>query len=317
MIDPTADTKLFRLARRLPDNRLGLGIMHLNNLAAKWGKLPEDLLVETVYIPRPPEIGKGNIRTLVIKPRQMAGKLPIVVHFHGGGFAIGTPEQNYGRAARYIAERPAIFVMPDYRLSQRHPFPAGLDDCYETLLWARDVAEQIGGRSDQLFVMGESGGGGLVAAVAQMAQDRGEVNIACQFPIYGMFDDRPENFTDCDPANLLWSRGKNILAWDMYLRGRATADCAVPARRASVAGQPPAVGFVGDQDLFLDENIAYFERLAAAGVPTTFKVFEGAYHGVEVIAPQSDSAQAMWAFSLKAFADAVDTYTAAQPNALP
>lgn len=314
MIDPTADTRLFRLARRLPDNRLGLGIMHLNNLAARLGKPGLDLTKEIVHIPRPPGSGGGTIRTLVIKPKNINGPLPIVVHFHGGGFAIGTPEQNYHRAARYIDAKPAIFVMPDYRLSRKHPFPAGLNDCYEALLWARDVAEEIGGRSDQLFVMGESGGGGLVAAVCQMAQDKGEVRIACQFPIYGMFDDRPENFTDCDPANLLWSRGKNLLAWDMYLQGQATADYAAPARRNSLEGQPPAVGFVGDQDLFLDENIAYFERLAAAGVPTTFKVFAGAYHGVEVIASHSDVAQEIWAYSLKAYADAVETYTAAQPG---
>jgi len=113
----------------------------------------------------------------------------------------------------------------------------------------------------------------------------------------------------------LWNKGKNLLAWDMYLKGQTTADYAVPARRASLEGQPPAVGFVGDQDLFLDENIAYFERLATAGVPTTFEVFKGAYHGVEVIAPHSDVAQAIWAFSLKAYADAIDTYTAAQPGA--
>lgn len=315
MIDPTSDTKMFRLARRLPDSRLGLEIIHLSDKAAKLTRPDPSLTVETVHIPRSPEVGQGTIRTLVVKPKQFSPKLPIVVHLHGGGFAVGTPEQNYGRAARYIGARPAIFVMPDYRLSRRHPFPAGLNDCYQTLLWARDMAVDIGGRSDQLFVMGESGGGGLTAAVAQMAQDKGEVNIACQFPIYGMFDDRPENFTDCDPANLLWSRGKNILAWDMYLKGQASADYAVPARRADLAGQPPAVGFVGDQDLFLDENIAYFERLKAAGVPATFKVFEGAYHGVEVIAPHSDVGQAIWAFSLQEFADAVDTYTAAQPLA--
>ncbi len=314
MIDPTADTKLFRLARRLPDNRLGLGIMHLNNLVAKWGKPPEGLTVETAYIPRPPVAGRGDIRTLVIKPKHATGPLPVIVHFHGGGFAVGTPEQNYGRVARYISAKPAIFVMPDYRLSIKHPFPAGLHDCYEALLWARDVADDIGGRSDQLIVMGESGGGGLVAAVAQMAQDRGEVNIACQFPIYGMFDDRPENFTDCDPANLLWNRGKNLLAWDMYLKGQEVADYAVPARRIDLAGQPPAVGFVGDQDLFLDENIAYFERLTAAGVSTTFKVFQGAYHGVEVIAPHADIAQQIWAYSLQAYADAIENYTAPQPG---
>jgi acetyl esterase/lipase len=114
-----------------------------------------------------------------------------------------------------------------------------------------------------------------------------------------------------------WNWGKNLLAWDMYLTGHdraALPDYAVPARRVDLAGQPPAVGFVGDQDLFLDENIAYFERLAAAGVPTTFKVFKGAWHGVEAVAPHSTSARNIWDFSLKAFADAVQTYTAVQPG---
>ncbi|MCP4941922.1 MAG: alpha/beta hydrolase, partial [Planctomycetaceae bacterium] len=167
MIDPTANNGAYRAFKRFPDSKFGLKFIHFVTSLAKYSKPDKSLSVETVNIPR--RDGRGTIRTLVVKPKNAVGKLPVVVHLHGGGFALGLPEQDYDKVNRYNGAAPSIFVMPDYSLSLHEPFPAGLNDCYETLLWVRDNADVIGGRSDQLFVMGESGGGGLTAAVSEMA----------------------------------------------------------------------------------------------------------------------------------------------------
>ena len=314
MIDPTANSLAYRLIRRVPDSRFGFSFMQAVSRLQGMAK-PAGLEMETVAVPR--RAGDGNVRTIIVRPKNAADNLPVIVHLHGGGYAVGVPEQDLAWMKRYIDARPCIFVAPDYRRSVQAPYPAAIEDCYSVLVWARDNAARIGGRSDQIMLHGESAGGGLAAGLALMARDRGDVAIACQFPIYGMFDDREENYTDCDDDLLSWTRGKNILAWNIYLgdlaaRGAAVPAYAAPARAEDLSDLPPAIGFVGDQDLFLDENVAYFERLDQAGVETEFTVIEGAYHGVEFMAPDSVVGRASWDYILNAFKIAVDRYTAPQ-----
>jgi acetyl esterase/lipase len=58
---------------------------------------------------------------------------------------------------------------------------------------------------------------------------------------------------------------------------------AVPARAAELSGLPPTFIAVGSLDIFLDENLDYAKRLAAAGVPVELQVFPGAFHGFDMI----------------------------------
>src|SRR5699024_7318130 len=104
----------------------------------------------------------------------------------------------------WIKEHNMIIVTPEYRLAPEHPAPAGLDvrlapehpapagldDCYATLEWAVEQAEEWGVNKDRIMVGGASGGGGLAAGVALMARDRGEIDLFAQCLIYPMLDDR-------------------------------------------------------------------------------------------------------------------------------
>jgi len=312
MIDPTANTLAYRILKRVPDTQFGLRFMNMASSLARFLPSPSDLTIEKVRIPR--RHGAGAVWLVIIKPKKMGDNLPLVLHIHGGGYAVGVPEQNYAIARQYISTRPSIFVMPDYRLSLMAPFPAALDDCHDALLWMRDNAKALGGRRDQIFVMGESAGGGLTASLCQSVQETGEVQIACQFPLYAMLDDRSENWTRIAPALPTWSQDKNRIGWQLYL-GAATK-CppkhSVPARAKSLANLPPAIGFIGDQDVFLDQNISYFERLKSEGVETSFATFDGGYHGVEILAANSDVGKAMWTHITGEFKRATETYFA--PN---
>ena len=58
---------------------------------------------------------------------------------------------------------------------------------------------------------------------------------------------------------------------------------AVPARRASLVGLPPAWIGVGALDLFVDENIDYAQRLIADGVAAHLLVIPGAFHGFDLM----------------------------------
>lgn len=302
MIDPTARTAAFRIVRSVPDSILGLRLLHLMAFSQSRAKPPGSRKSE-VKVRR--SDGSGHIPVTVFWPNGVDRPLPILVHLHGGGFAIGAPRQDVPLFTFLIDVAPCVVVAPRYRRSLEAPFPAALNDCHDVLVWARNEAGRIGGRSDQIMVMGESAGGGLTAALCLAARDRGEVRIAAQFPLYAMLDDRTVT-TDIDPGDLSWSAAKNRLAWDLYLAGENTdPGLAAPARAEDLSGLPPAFGFVGDHDLFHTENAAYFGRLASAGVKTRFEVLPGAYHGVEVLAPASDTGKRARAFLGDAFANAM------------
>ena len=63
---------------------------------------------------------------------------------------------------------------------------------------------------------------------------------------------------------------------------------AAPARAEDLSGLPPTYMPVGDLDLFLDENIAYAQKLTRAGVPTHFHIVPGAFHGFNGFVPEAD-----------------------------
>lgn len=100
-----------------------------------------------------------------------------------------------------------------------------------------------------------------------------------------MLDDRSSERTDIDGTNLrLWSGDSNRFGWDSYL-GDADREIAVPGRRTDVAGLAPAWIGIGTADLFHDEDLAYAERLRAAGVPCELEVVPGAFHGFDKLVP--------------------------------
>jgi acetyl esterase/lipase len=280
-------TFAFQLFRALPDTVFGLRLLHL------IARPPKFLWPKTVRITCHQIAGRSANQTIpvwVLAPRTSRGKLPMVLHLHGGGYAIGTPEQDFRLLAMLIEAAPSIIVSPAYRLSLEYPFPAGFHDAAVALDWMSRNAAALEGDPAKLFIMGQSAGGGLAAALSHWAKDSGVVRLSGQLLIGAMLDDRTDT---TGSLQIPWSWGpkRNRLAWNLYLQGTtnepAEIPYAVPAKRSDLSNLAPAYGVVGTADLFLAENNAYFRRLAEAGVPTSLRVIPNAYHGVEVLAPRS------------------------------
>ncbi len=215
-------------------------------------------------------------------PAEHPAPRPAVLWVHGGGFVAGTAQFEAPWAGRLVTSLGAVAVCPDYRLAPENPFPSGLDDCMAALQWMVKHADDLGVDPDRIAVCGASAGGGLAAAVAQRALDEG-IPLKVQGLVYPMIDDRTALREDLTgKGELTWSASSNKWAWTAYL-GREPRRCdrppvLAPARRADVAGLPPAWIGVGGLDVFHDEDVAYAERLTAAGVACELVTVPGMYH---------------------------------------
>lgn len=246
---------------------------------------------------RTARLGKARSRLLILRPRNIpAGQLlPGLLWIHGGGYISGMKEMVYfTRGFDPIAEGSAVVVSPGYTHSFRKPYPAALEDCYAALVYMKEHARELGIRDDQIFVGGESAGGGLTAALCMAAKDRGEVNIACQLPLYPMLDcfDTPSSRDNHAKG---WNTRKNRLAWRIYLRGLGKGEqvpCyASPSRREDYAELPPCYTFVGDLEPFLDETKTYVEKLREAGVEAEADVWPGFWHAYDVMHTEKEDSK--------------------------
>jgi len=235
-------------------------------------------------------VGRHRIRLLILRPlEQKTERAPGVLWIHGGGYQSGSSKDVFAtRALSLVVKFGAVLVAPDYRLSKKHPYPAALHDCYAALLYLKEHAGELGVRSDQIMVGGESAGGGMAAALCMLAHDRGEVNIAFQMPLYPMLDDR-DTPSSADNHAPNWNTKRNHKAWRRYLReayGTDIVPCyAAPARREDFRGLPPCYTFVGEIEPFYCETASYVRRLREAGVEANIDVYPDWFHAYDLFFP--------------------------------
>lgn len=209
---------------------------------------------------------------------------------HGGGYILGSAQQDDRLCRRFCRVLGVTVASVEYRLAPENPYPAALEDCYSALTWLTRLPAVDPAR---VAIGGASAGGGLAAALALLARNRGEVIPTLQLLAYPMLDDRSAA-SPKDPNYRLWSPNSNRFGWAAYL-GDADPQVAVPARRDDLSGLAPAWIGVGTHDLFHDEDLAYAERLTGAGVPCHVEVVPGAFHGFDLVAPKAQVSQAFFA----------------------
>lgn len=271
----TFTPRLARFARFLQ----GLG-------GVKAPKSVPGLTIRDVLIPGPSD--NPSVRVRLYSPSEPSTPRPALLWIHGGGFILGTPEQDEANIVRMCRDLDLTVAAVSYRLGPDHPFPAGLNDCYAALTWLHANADELGIARDRIAIGGNSAGAGLAAGLVLHAHDAGKVPVAFQLLIYPMLDDRTVNRTDIDQSRLrMWNSKSNVVGWTAYLGhapgGEGVPDHAAPARRQDLRGLPPAWIGVGTCDLFHDEDVAYARRLQEAAVSCTLKVVEGAFHGFDLV----------------------------------
>lgn len=229
--------------------------------------------------------GDHDIPVRIFAPRP-AGRFPVLLFFHGGGWVTGNIDSYDKMCSDMAAITGHKVVSVDYQLAPEHRFPAGLEDCY---LVARELflhGDLIGARPDQITLIGDSAGANLAAAVCLMAKDRGEFMPQRQILLYpATYNDH----SDQSPYVSVQENGTDYILTSRRIRDymelyrSCEADLEnpyfAPLLAKDLSGQPRTMVITAQYDPLRDEGEAYGNALRDAGCYVEIHRMADCLHG--------------------------------------
>jgi acetyl esterase len=255
--------------------------------------MPIDKLpVDERWITVPAEV--GDVRVRIVRSPDADEMLPAILYMHGGGWVLG----NAGTHDRLVRELAvgtgAAVVFVEYDRSPEAHYPVGIEQGYATAQWITREGASNGLDPNRMAVAGDSVGGGMTAALALMANERGDVRFVQQSMFYPVTDAAMDTGSYEQFAEGYFLYAKSMAwFWDAYLPDldRRSEPYASPLRASDeqLAGLPPAFVIVDEADVLRDEGEAYAARLRAAGVDVTTVRYDGITHDFMMLTPLSNT----------------------------
>jgi acetyl esterase len=252
----------------------------------------DKLPVDDRWITVPAEV--GDVRVRIVRPPDTEGTLPVILYMHGGGWVLG----NAGTHDRLVRELAvgtgAAVVFVEYDRSPEAHYPVAIEQGYATAQWIIREGASNGLDPERMAVAGDSVGGGMTAALALMANDRGDVRFVQQSMYYPVADAAMNtgSYDQFAEGYFLFAKGMAWF-WDAYLPDveRRSEPYASPLRATDeqLADLPPAFVIVDEADVLRDEGEAYAARLRGAGVAVTTVRYDGITHDFMMLNPLSNT----------------------------
>ena len=257
-----------------------------------------DQVMRTSLMPRGTRVTASMLDGVPAEVVTAATARPVrtVVHFHGGGYCLGSARMMRTWAARLSAQAGCRVVVPEYRLAPAHAWPAALDD-------GRAVLNALASEADpaSIVVSGDSAGGGLALALILAMRDAGDrlpAGCILMSPWLDLTIDR-------------WARPalvrKDLLLNPAWLEACAAAyadpaqwpDPRVSPLRAGHHGLPPLLIQAASDDLLAPDAELLTTSAAKAGVDVTYTRWPDMWHDFALLpgflsAADSALSQSAW-----------------------
>ncbi len=254
----------------------------------------------------------GGTQLVRIYTPESAGSspLPVIVYYHGGGWVIATVDTYEASAMALAKKTNAIVASVEYRHAPENKFPAAHEDAFAAYKWVLANAGQFGGDPTRVAVAGESAGGNLAANVAVMARDANlqkPAHMLLVYPVAGTDMNTPSYIQNQNAMPL----SKGAMGWFVAKTLAKPDDARSPmlnlTTMVDLKGLPSATVVTASIDPLMFEGKMLAEKLKAAGVPTTYRNYEGVTHeffGMAPVVSDAEKAQDAAAKDLReAFAD--------------
>ncbi|KAI1077586.1 alpha/beta hydrolase fold-domain-containing protein [Whalleya microplaca] len=211
---------------------------------------------------------------------------PVCIYFHGGGWVLGTIDTENVIATNLCDRGRSVVVAVDYRLAPEHPYPAAVDDCWESLLWVLGQGKEILQLdTTKLATGGSSAGANIAAIMCQRAAVRGGPKFLLQLLSVPVTDNtadtsnngswRENEHVPALPASkMMWYRKHylpNISDW-------SHPEASPLLWKGDWSKLPYAVIVVGELDVLRDEGLQFGNQLHQAGVKANVHVMKGQPH---------------------------------------
>lgn len=219
-----------------------------------------------------------------------SGRRPTLLQIHGGGWVLGSKNDQGLPLVLHLAARGWVCVSVDYRLAPRATFPAPIVDIKAAIRWIREHASEYPMDPDFIVVTGGSAGGHLASLVALSQNDPEyqpgfeeiDTSVRGCVAFYGIYD-----FTD---RHGVWPhRGLTGLLEKTVMKAsleeaKEAYERASPMSRIH-HGAPPFFVIHGDTDTMVPvEQARHFVDLlrAATSSPVVYAEIPGAQHAFEI-----------------------------------
>ncbi|MDX1497283.1 MAG: alpha/beta hydrolase [Salinisphaeraceae bacterium] len=203
-----------------------------------------------------------------------------VLFLHGGAYVIGNAASHRGLMSHIAKAAEVTVFAPEYRMAPEHPHPAALDDSLAAYQWLLDN----GFSANDIFIAGDSAGGGLALLMAlalrerNMPQPAGLILLSPWVDLSQSCDSIQRNASIDPMINPAWG------AWAarLYAPGYDLKDPAVSPLFAELKELPNMLIQVGTDEVMLDEAIAFADKAKAAGVNVDIQIEEGMWHDFQL-----------------------------------
>ena len=214
----------------------------------------------------------------VYRPKATQGSLPVIVSVHGGGWVYGDKDR-YQFYCMDLARRGFAVVNFTYHLAPKYKFPQPLLDTCMAFQWVLDNADQYGLDTKNVFAVGDSAGGHLLALYCILCTNP---DYAARYDFTANSDALPKAVgLNCGSYDIAGSGLTNGLTKD-FLPGRGT-----PEERAFITplnhitkAFPPSYIMTASKDFLQEDSLKLQGKLNALGVPNTFRLYDNAGHSL-------------------------------------
>lgn len=206
----------------------------------------------------------------------------VLFEFHGGGLVLGDAAKDDYLCERICRETGITVIGVNYRKAPEYPYPAAVQDAYDTVNYVQKHSNKFGIDPDRMAVMGFSAGATLATVTAMQAAEKKEFRLVCQILHYPYLDGVTAPASKKSyPANLPVEVMEAFT--ELYGNGEDPRNPYISplyATREMLKGSAPTALFMAERDALCEEGAAYAALLRAAGVPViTEKIVTEMHHG--------------------------------------
>src|SRR3954449_5462484 len=146
----------------------------------------DKLPVDDRWITVPADV--GDVRVRIVRPRDAIGTLPVILYMHGGGWVLGNADAHDRLVRELAVGAGAAVVFVEYDRSPEARYPVAIEQGYATAQWIVREGAAHGLDPERMAIAGDAVGGGMTAAIALMAHERGDVRFVQQSMYYPVTD---------------------------------------------------------------------------------------------------------------------------------